>query len=443
MAPDWTPYSTGRWVYDPYYEWTWVDDAPWGWAPYHYGRWVHAGGYWGWTPGPVAVRPVYAPALVAFFGAPGVSVSIGAPVVSWVALGFGEPIVPWWRGHRYAGRPYWGGWGGPRIVNNVVVNNTTVINVRNINRFQNFGVRNAVVGIDRDRFGRGRFEHVRVEPQRLRPIHGELGVRPASTSLVPRHERGRRPPERFQQRKVVATRAPVDPIRRLRSKGMEAPLAAPRTQAEVVRSRRGSARRQVTPAAASAEASGHRQPQPGAVESRRPTPEPDQNPRRGARGRDELDHQRPADRRQPGDAVAPRRADRTPSPPPPNHGAAPDRPRTATPTPPARGRDERRTLGHAPAGRRNEAASREPAPPREQHGSRERPPRVSPERLAPPTPERRGAHARGGTAADDAAGAAHRGTASSSRGRRCAVGGTLSGAKRERKRSDGGQPDHR
>ena len=40
VAPDWSPYSTGRWVYDPYYEWTWVDDAPWGWAPYHYGRWV-------------------------------------------------------------------------------------------------------------------------------------------------------------------------------------------------------------------------------------------------------------------------------------------------------------------------------------------------------------------------------------------------------------------
>src|SRR4030095_5024805 len=101
VAPDWSPYSTGRWVYDPYYEWTWVDDAPWGWAPYHYGRWVHAGSYWGWAPGPIIARPVYAPALVAFFGAPGVSVSVGVgvPFVSWCALGWGEPVVPWW-GHR-------------------------------------------------------------------------------------------------------------------------------------------------------------------------------------------------------------------------------------------------------------------------------------------------------------------------------------------------------
>ncbi len=72
VGADWSPYSTGRWQYDPYYEWTWVDDAPWGWAPYHYGRWVYANSYWGWAPGPVVVQPAYAPALVGFFGAPGV-----------------------------------------------------------------------------------------------------------------------------------------------------------------------------------------------------------------------------------------------------------------------------------------------------------------------------------------------------------------------------------
>src|SRR5213080_3576358 len=68
VPPDWAPYSTGRWIFDPYYGWTWVDDAPWGWAPYHYGRWVHADGFWGWAPGPVVVAPLYAPALVAFVG---------------------------------------------------------------------------------------------------------------------------------------------------------------------------------------------------------------------------------------------------------------------------------------------------------------------------------------------------------------------------------------
>ena len=101
----WAPYSTGRWVLDPYYGWTWVDTAPWGWAPYHYGRWVSVGGYWAWAPGPVIVRPVYAPALVAFFGGPSVRVAIGVPGVSWVALSWGEPLVPWWgRPSSSAGR---------------------------------------------------------------------------------------------------------------------------------------------------------------------------------------------------------------------------------------------------------------------------------------------------------------------------------------------------
>ena len=101
------------------------------------------------------VQPAYAPALVGFFGAPGISVSIAAPLpfVSWCALGFGEPVIPWWGGNRWAGRPYWGGWGGPHIVNNVVVNNFS--SPGTFTRYQNFGVRNAVVGVDRGRFGRG------------------------------------------------------------------------------------------------------------------------------------------------------------------------------------------------------------------------------------------------------------------------------------------------
>ena len=57
--------------------WTWVDDAPWGFAPFHYGRWVYYGGYWGWSPGPIYVRPVYAPALVTWFGGRGWGVGIG------------------------------------------------------------------------------------------------------------------------------------------------------------------------------------------------------------------------------------------------------------------------------------------------------------------------------------------------------------------------------
>ncbi|HET6719404.1 MAG TPA: DUF6600 domain-containing protein, partial [Rhodocyclaceae bacterium] len=94
---NWAPYSDGHWIWDPFYGWTWIDNAPWGWAPFHYGRWIYLDGYWAWAPGPVVTRSVYAPALVAFFNPPGgvsVSVSIGLPGVSWVALSWGEPLLP-------------------------------------------------------------------------------------------------------------------------------------------------------------------------------------------------------------------------------------------------------------------------------------------------------------------------------------------------------------
>jgi hypothetical protein len=246
VGPDWSPYSTGRWQYDPSYEWTWVDDAPWGWAPYHYGRWVYASNYWGWVPGPVIVRPVYAPALVAFFGGPAISVgvSIGSPFVSWCPLGFGEPVIPWWGGSGFVGRPYWGGWGGPRIVNNVVINNTRSFDGRNINRFQNTMVHNAVVGLDRDHFRQGGRPGRLGEARDLRPLHGNLDVRPGARSFMPHEGRGHRPPPQFQNRAVVATRPGRDPIHRLREKGIDvasAPVARP--QPRVVHPRGGNANR--------------------------------------------------------------------------------------------------------------------------------------------------------------------------------------------------------
>jgi len=243
VAPDWAPYSTGRWVYDPYYEWTWVDQAPWGWAPYHYGRWAHTGGYWGWAPGPVVVAPVYAPALVAFFGSPGgVSVSIGLPSVSWVALGFGEPVIPWWGERGFVGTPYWGGWGGRRVVNNVVISNTTIVNVRNINNFSNAGVNNAVVAINRDQFGRGQTQHIRIAADRVRllqPVRGDLPVRPVAASLAPSETRGHRPPDKFRARSVVATRQPQDATKQLERKGLRVAPEANRPAPRIVNLRPG------------------------------------------------------------------------------------------------------------------------------------------------------------------------------------------------------------
>jgi len=155
-----------------------------------------------------------------------VGIGIGAPAVSWVALGWGEPVLPWWGPSGFVGRPYWGGWGGPRVVNNVVINNTKIVNVTNITRFQNVDVRNAVVGVDRDHFGRGRGEHRRLSEdnaRQLQLVRGNLDVKPVAASLVPRVERAQRPPDRIRNRPVVATRPPQDTARRLRAAGISAP----------------------------------------------------------------------------------------------------------------------------------------------------------------------------------------------------------------------------
>jgi hypothetical protein len=225
VAATWTPYSTGRWIWDPYYGWTWIDEAPWGWAPYHYGRWVYVDDYWAWAPGPVVVAPVYAPALVAFFGGGGLGaqVGIGVPPIGWVALGWGEPCVPWWGPAGFIGSVWWGGWGGPRVVNNVVINRTTIVNARNINVYRNVDVRNAVVVVRRDRFGRDRIESSRlanIDPHRLEPIHGQLAVKPTAESLVPASGRAARPPDSVLQRRVVATRAPHDSASELQAIGL-------------------------------------------------------------------------------------------------------------------------------------------------------------------------------------------------------------------------------
>ena len=158
LRPGWAPYSTGSWIWDPYYAWTWVDDAPWGWAPFHYGRWVFLDSYWAWAPGPLIARPVYAPALVAFFGVTGgvsVRIGIGGPAVAWVALGWGEPLRPWWGRPGFLGAPWWGGWGGPRVVNNVVVERHTVVNMNTI-VYHNARTPNALIAVGEKHFGAGR-----------------------------------------------------------------------------------------------------------------------------------------------------------------------------------------------------------------------------------------------------------------------------------------------
>jgi hypothetical protein len=114
----WAPYRYGHWVYIAPWGYTWVEDEPWGFAPFHYGRWVTVGGVWGWVPAPapvvgvVYVRPVYAPALVAWVGGPHFGVGAGVNV-GWFPLGPREVYVPSYPVSR-------------RYVTNINVTNTRV-----------------------------------------------------------------------------------------------------------------------------------------------------------------------------------------------------------------------------------------------------------------------------------------------------------------------------
>jgi hypothetical protein len=143
----WAPYHYGHWDYIEPWGYTWVDDEPWGFAPFHYGRWVYYEGSWGWVPAPpraegvVYVRPVYAPALVAWVGGPHFAIGIGvggggyAPGVSvgWFPLGPREVYVPSYRVSR-------------NYVNNVNVSNTTV-NTTVVNNYYNTTVVNNNVNV--------------------------------------------------------------------------------------------------------------------------------------------------------------------------------------------------------------------------------------------------------------------------------------------------------
>ena len=125
----WVPYSTGRWAWVQPWGWTWVDDAPWGFAPFHYGRWVQRRSSWCWVPGQRVLRPVYAPALVAWVGGPNVQVSITIggqrrpqPVVGWFPLAPREVFMPGYRS-------------SPRYIQNI--NTSHVTNITQITQVIN------------------------------------------------------------------------------------------------------------------------------------------------------------------------------------------------------------------------------------------------------------------------------------------------------------------
>ncbi|MGH8114350.1 MAG: DUF6600 domain-containing protein, partial [Rhodanobacteraceae bacterium] len=163
----WAPYRYGHWVWIDPWGWTWVDNQPWGFAPFHYGRWVYARSRWGWIPGPVNVRPVYAPALVAFFGGSGLSLAIGGGgPVGWFPLGPRDVYVPWF----HSSRRYFTNVNVNNI-RNVYVNRAAINNIytdysrnrtTNIHRYNRYAYRNmpgAVTAVPRNVFTDARPVH--------------------------------------------------------------------------------------------------------------------------------------------------------------------------------------------------------------------------------------------------------------------------------------------
>jgi len=222
VAEGWAPYQVGHWVYVAPWGWTWVDSEPWGFAPFHYGRWVFVGGYWGWVPGPIVVRPVYAPALVAFVGGGGFSVSVGfgggLAGVAWFPLGPRDVYVPGYRCSQ-------------RYVQNVNVTNTRVIKVTEVTNVYNTVIVNrdrtvinnytyarndrAVTVVNRDTFVNARpvsTARVRVSVDQIRnarPVDN-APVAPTRTSYISSTAKvvNTRPAVPFAQRSVVARLTP-------------------------------------------------------------------------------------------------------------------------------------------------------------------------------------------------------------------------------------------
>lgn len=221
----WAPYRYGHWVWIAPWGWTWVEDEPWGFAPFHYGRWAFVGGYWGWVPGPIVVRPVYAPHLVAFVGGGGFSLSMrfgGFAGVAWFPLGPRDVYVP---GYRCS----------PRYVQNINITNSRVVNVTQVtnvyntynftNNTRNVSVNKvsymyennakAVTAVSKETFVNARpvaMSTVHVTQQQFESARPEsTPLAPTRSSYVPTTAKlaSARPPVPFAQKSVVARLNPA------------------------------------------------------------------------------------------------------------------------------------------------------------------------------------------------------------------------------------------
>jgi hypothetical protein len=227
VAVGWAPYHYGHWVWIGPWGWTWVEDEPWGFAPFHYGRWAYVrGGYWGWVPGPVVVRPVYAPAVVGFVGGGSFSVAVGFgggfAGVAWFPLGPRDVYVPAYRC-------------SPRYVQSINITNTRVVNVTQVTNVYNTVIVNrnvtgnrinytyannaaAVTAVSRETFVSARpvaAASVRVTSEQLQTarVTEAAPLPPTRSSYVSATARpaNAKPAVAFSQRQVVARLTPPSP----------------------------------------------------------------------------------------------------------------------------------------------------------------------------------------------------------------------------------------
>lgn len=363
VTAGWAPYRNGHWAWVDPWGWTWIDDAPWGFAPYHYGRWAYMGNGWGWVPGHVVARPVYAPALVAFVGGSNFNISIGVGGgVGWFPLAPDEAYYPTYRvSDRYV-----------HNVNIATINVTTV----SLGAMTNFNYRNrsspgGVTVVTRETFVGARpvgRSLIVVPRDRLNsaPVVGSAApFAPTRTSVLnrPEGQARRAPPANAMTRRVVVRAAPPAPPVPFaeRQRAMQARPGHPLDDATVNSLRGGAPSRENRFVRPAAEGSGQTlRPARGGLPVARPA-----SPNTGGRRQPQADQPTPPQRGQPMERPAPpSRTDRGQR----QNGA--ERPAPAMPTPP-----------RLPA--------EQPAPPQQQDRGR-RPNRPPAEQPAPamPTPPR-------------------------------------------------------
>src|SRR6202521_4532677 len=214
VSVGWAPYHDGHWTWIDPWGWTGGDDAPRGFAVSHYGRWTDLSGTWGWVPGPVGARAIYAPALVAFVGGRNFQLSISTGNVAgiaWFPLGPRDVYRPTYAVSR--------GYYTNINTSNTVINNTQITNVYKNTKvtnatYLNQQVPGAVIAVPATAFVQSQAVSkaaVRMPKEMVvnAPVTPVAAVAPVKASVLgAAAAAGSKPPAAVLERPVVAKRAP-------------------------------------------------------------------------------------------------------------------------------------------------------------------------------------------------------------------------------------------